>query len=1677
MAVRQTLFLLLLFFGVSNVSGQMVMGADTLVGNEWIRYDKPYYKFSVDADGVYRISTAVLEAAGISSEAIGSTFRLYSMGRQVPIFVSTDNTFGSGDFIEFYGYKNRSEMDRHLFRHPDEDMLNPYHSLYTDHRVYYLTTDDGTAPLRVKSINNDISNPPAAEPYYLYKEIINFNAVSNDPYYPVSGGGAVSYSSYMHSEGFSKPFETNSSTAIVTSDRAVNGPDAILDLRFTSTNYGDHAFVVTWNDLVLDTLVFADLMIMDKAYTIPLLQVQDNNQLTITTLNTQSRHSLVNIALSYPKDSHINGAAECIRFIDPKSGSRYFVFDGFQHNGVPPVIYTSNGENRMVADINQNNQVDFVWPEVQETTGLYIVNPDIAIRSIPSLEKKIFTDFTPDNTEYVVITHPDLMEPGTESAYIQYRQSVAGGAYKAKAYSILDLYDQFGYGIEKHPQAIRNFVEFMHRHWPSAKMIFIVGRAIEYNRSRYAAGTWEPSFFVPTFGRPGSDNLLAATLWDLVPRYPIGRLAITNPQQLAIYLSKVKEHDLSRFAGQTIADKEWIKNVMHLSGGKTTGEQNDFKSTLESLGNELSVSGYGAKIHYFQKESTDVIGETQNAQILELLHEGCGIINYLGHSATSTFEFQINDPSEWNNKGHYPIFSAMGCSAGQIHGTILSLSDNYVQIPDEGSIAFISGSGSQFASALETWARPWYDYFGNLSYGTTLGESILYGLKAVSNFVDPELIGSNSYRYLLEQQTFQGDPAIQLHPLPGPDYVVDRKTVSISPDVLNAKLDSFDLHFAITNIGRNLKQNVGYTIEIKLPDGQSNVVKQGAAVCETYESTISTRLPLKTGGKSGSFRLLITIDPANALEELPAPAAEANNTLMDNLGVEGIEFVVIDNLMSAAYPPDFSIVTTTVPELIATGSNAFVKSQDIAFEIDTTALFNSPSLVHDKIADHSSTLQWSPVVHWVSDQVYYWRVSTDSVSPEQGYLWSSRSFLYKPGSSPGWNQSHFMQLTDNELPQLQPDSSKFSFSFGSKVTNFSILNRFHDVAQGLIPKVVIDGIIKAEFFTGFREKNVQAFVVAIDSLTGNFLYNPNPGLYGSFNHLSFDAPCFAYRTDTPEDRQALINFIENVIPAGYYVFFYTYQRPSYPDYFPELWAADEATFGKSIYSVIEHQFSSSSIRTLATTGSKPYIVYFQKDRGGIQELIAADSASIISTSVDIKGSLTKGAHISRLIGPSSQWYAIQSSFAPAEIDTAGRNVLSAIALSADLSDTLLISNELTSQDTNIADIDANLYPYILLTYSTQDSITYDPADIRFWRVLYEGYPELVINTDDGFEFESDSLFRGQQMRLRTFIENVSPYDVDSMPVALRIIGTNQTTELTQVLPEIKAHSSVPVEFIKNTSDLLGDYQVVMEVNPGRTVGEFNYSNNIGILPMHVEGDFANPVLDVTFDGFHISDGDLVGSKPLIVAQLHDENEYVRLDDTTSFELYLQFPSEVESHRIYFTDPRLKFTAASPTGDNIATAVFTPELTENGIYTLQVKAKDGAGNSAGDYDYFVSFEVILDKSVSYIYNYPNPFSTATRFVYTLTGPTSPAFYKIEIVSITGITVREITQDELGQIPPGNHPTEYVWDGSGQNGSQLAAGIYLYRLVARDENMNDYERYVPYGDSAYTNEGWGKLVLVR
>lgn len=111
--------------------------------------------------------------------------------------------------------------------------------------------------------------------------------------------------------------------------------------------------------------------------------------------------------------------------------------------------------------------------------------------------------------------------------------------------------------------------------------------------------------------------------------------------------------------------------------------------------------------------------------------------------------------------------------------------------------------------------------------------------------------------------------------MPGPDYLVDRLSVAIGPDILTTKLDSIDVKFRIANIGRNLHQTVSYSVHIQNGSGHIADVYDGQIQANTYETDVSIRVPLSVGGKAGLFRLLIMVDPIQAVDELPAPMAES----------------------------------------------------------------------------------------------------------------------------------------------------------------------------------------------------------------------------------------------------------------------------------------------------------------------------------------------------------------------------------------------------------------------------------------------------------------------------------------------------------------------------------------------------------------------------------------------------------------------------------------------------------------------------------------------------------------------------------------------------------------------------------------------------------------------------------
>lgn len=120
--------------------------------------------------------------------------------------------------------------------------------------------------------------------------------------------------------------------------------------------------------------------------------------------------------------------------------------------------------------------------------------------------------------------------------------------------------------------------------------------------------------------------------------------------------------------------------------------------------------------------------------------------------------------------------------------------------------------------------------------------------------------------------------------------------------------------------------------------------------------------------------------------------------------------------------------------------------------------------------------------------------------------------------------------------------------------------------------------------------------------------------------------------------------------------------------------------------------------------------------------------------------------------------------------------------------------------------------------------------------------------------------------------------------------------------------------------------------------------------------------------------------------------------------------------------------------------FQLPVLEPGRHSLQIKAWDNLNNSS---------EIILDFLVENneelvikrVLNYPNPFSSHTRFWFEHNRPGQNLQVKIEIFSVAGKIIKSLNHTIN---TTGNRSCEVEWDGRDEYGEKPGRGVYLYRI---------------------------------
>ena len=1660
--------------------------------NEWINYSQTYYKFKAGVTGLYRISQPVLTSIGIGSTP-AEQFQLWRNGKQIPLFTSVQTgAMGAGDYIEFWGEQNDGKPDNSLYRLSD-GQLNDKWSLETDTASFFLSINTAGNNLRLAPVANSLPTALSPEPYFMhtmgkyYKEKINLGAAQ-------FVNGNIYSSAYDPGEGWSSVDIGTGGTRTETfanlnpyTGAGAPTPSLKVNVSGNTQNPRQVEIKVNGTQVALQTMDFYDY-------------AKTNNPVPVGLINTGTaiievinrclapldRIAIGKTELIYARQFNFGGADNFMFELPASAAGNYLEISGFNYGAVSPVLYDFTNGKRYVADITNGPMVKVVLQPSSVTRRMILVSqaPSFPI-AVTSLQQRNFINYSmaANQGNYLIITHPALTAGSNATnpveAYRAYRSSANGGSYNAKVYMIDQLLDQFGLGIKNNPEAIRSFVRWARNTFTApVKDVLLIGKGVRYDnfRSNESNPDLDKLHFIPTFGVPASDILLTANPGlDQIPKTPIGRISVINADEVAVYLSKVMQYEQQQaFSSPLIVDKAWMKNVVHVVGASDVDLQNILDVNMDRYKKVISDTFYGGRVHNFSKSSVDPVEQSNSQRLQNLFQEGLGVVTYFGHSSATTLEYNLDNPQNYNNQGKYPVFILLGCNAGNFFNFNIgrlqakeTISEKYVLAQDRGGIASIASTSLGIVHYLDIHNTGTYNALSVSKYGKTLGEIMTESIIQLFNITT-----QNDFyaRLQCEQTTLHGDPAIKFNSFIKPDYAIEAPLVKISPSFISVAESSFKVDASFVNLGKAISKTIVIEVKRTYPNLTTQVIKRDTIPGIRYSDSLSFNIPIIATRDKGLNKITVTVDADNEVDEL----YETNNSVTKDV------FIYEDEARPVS-PYNYAIISQQNIKLYASTANPFVNTRQYNMEMDTTELFNSPVKIAKTINSAGGLLEFTPGITFTDSTVYYWRVSPTPVTGSP--LWNYSSFIYIANSDAGFNQSHYFQ-------HVKSDKQRILLSGQTRQWVFDSSSHFIFAKNGVFLTATSqegDLIVSPDGDPYIRSACVGYSLIfnVFDPRT----FVPQLNLTGKYGSA---LPCatsrqwnYEYSYLSPATRKLAMDFMDS-IPTGSFVVVRNILNNLQTTGFINDWIADEAIngAGKTLY----HKLKSVGFNKIDSfTSPKAFIYIYRKNDTGFvpASAVTAGIYDLVTLTKDLKTPDSLGFITSPVFGKAKAWKRLKwrGSSNP-DITSGDVPTIDIIGVGISGNESTLITGLTASQqDYDISGINAVQYPNLKLRMRNIDSINYSAYQLRYWMLTYDPVPEGVI-APNIFLKVKDTVDVGEPMDFKVAFKNITRVPFDSLKIKVIITDKNNLQRIVPVPRRRPLLTSAPDDTLQlgaliNTSSLSGLNTIFIEANPDDDQPEQYHFNNFAFRNLYVKPDSLNPLLDVTFDNTHILNRDIVASKPDIIVKLKDEARWLILDDTSLLTLQVRYPNG-SLRRFYFNNDTLRFTAAgqAPNPDNTATINFKPYFATDGEYEMIITGKDKSENSAGNIEYRIIFEVINKPMISNMLNYPNPFTTSTAFVFTITGAEVPQNIKIEIMTITGKIVREITKDELGPLHIGRNITEFKWNGTDQYGQKLANGIYLYRVVT-NLNGKSLDKYKSKDDNTdkYFNKGYGKMYLMR
>nr|WP_224744338.1 C25 family cysteine peptidase [Pontibacter aquaedesilientis] len=1668
----------------------MIVGLQTMAiaqsptpyGNEWIDYSKTYHKLKVVNTGLHRLSYGFLDSLGLAGTN-PRHFQLFRRGKEVAIYVAgeADGKLNTQDFIEFYGERNDGRLDQDLYKNIAHQPHQLY-SFYSDTAAYFLTVNS-VGGKRMREINPAV-NGKTPEPYHLQK-VTQF--YTNKYYEGKKHGDA--YLSWMdEGEGYTSVASRSAKNYDISPVTNVfnTGPKPVVEYVVGAANANVHTGAV---QIVLPAggtrqlgrfQMIGDGFVKGSA-AIEFSDIYTTGKITLQTLPDVITSNDITFSygkLTFPQRTVLVGNS--MFFYTDSTGSRapYFEFSG---SSATTISYdVTDPVNPVRVEGHVNGQIKgFVFETEPRTHKILLANSAKPFKPVGKSSTVRFRNIAAASHNYIIITNKRLMKSvagyqrNAASEYAAYRASAAGGGYDTLLVHMDQVVDQFHYG-EFSSNAIRKFMSFMLTS-ERPKHLFLIGKGLKYyassdfrsvdnNSSRnslYHVGMRYSKAYeidlVPTGMFPSSDIFFTADFRNekYEPRVPTGRLPVLKPEELIDYLNKVKEYEA---LPEGLA---WRKNVLQLGGGSSEPQMKQFAGWLKTYKSIADGPFLGANVIEKYRQSVSEIVDVIN--VTEEVNAGLSMMTFFGHSSSTTSDLEIGFASQnqygYRNKGKYPFILMNGCGTGDAFiYKYKSFGEDWLLTPDRGAISFIAHAHTGGDIPLYLYSHNYYQvaFSDDNFYGKSVGEIQKEAVRRYSTGYK-----GGYYVATMTQMVLQGDPAMKPYAPSKPDYKFDNNSFAIKDEkgaVATSVSEKLVLEVNVDNLGKAIPDSVYISVKRILPN--NTVVESGTIRVKPILKKDQLSITLSNAGLSvaGMNRFEIKLDSKEVVEEL----REDNNVLQ-------IQHFLPSSGISVLAPMEYAVVNSANVSLVVQSTQLGAEPKGVYFELDTTDTFSS-SLKRTYKAAAGVLPAWNaalPLQQSAADStVYYWRARFDSFAAGEDTVWVQSSIRFIPNSTGGWSQSHVGQFKKATLQNISNKEATQSWEFNPLYASIEIRTVGGDVRYNQPPYgIFINGTAVTHNacgnFEGSSAPRMYFFVLDKATLERTKV----PG----FSGCTWIPDMYQYGDlNNPTVRANMLKFL-NGIPEGNYVLAISMNKVPFESFSAEL----KAAFKNIGSGLIDNLKSSHPYAIVGQKGAAPGTAK-EKTAETTNTSTPATSQEIILTTM-LQTKMQEGIVTSTIIGPALSWGSLHHNIERFKTGNDSYK-LSLYGINANGDRDLLYEN-VTAKNYNLATIDAIKYPNLQLMATLSDSEARTAPQLKQWMVYYEAAPEGVIRPDlveVSEQILTDQASRGL-INMPMAFQNITSYAFrDSLTVEVTVTGESGEPVVSRFkIGALQGNQTANFNFSMPTLSLDGNYKLTMYVNP-QLQPEQQYQNNIYEVNFVVKSKL-HPIMDVAFDGMHIMDGELVSPSPLISITMKDENKHIYLEKADAMEVYLTHNATNVSVDIRESAKPSELRVFPADEKNDFRFEYKPERLENGIYTLEVKGKDVKGKASGVSPYRINFEVENESKITNFYPYPNPFSTKTQFVFTLTGGVIPDNFKIQIMTVTGKVVKEIMREEIGPIRIGHNKTEYAWDGTDMFGDKLANGVYLYRVVM-PKDTEEMKHIWKKGDKGFVN-GYGKIYILR